>query len=380
MKPRIFVSSTYYDLKYLREQIELFLERFNFEPVLFESDKLTYEHGKTVDIASSEGVSHCQMLILIVGGRYGTPANNIDDITGWQRKYDDEFVSITRKEYETALKYNIPIYIFVDKNVYGEYQSYKDNEAFFSDLIKEGKIEKGVYKFSHVDNHNIFYFIDSLRQKPIKTFEKIDEIENYLANQFSGMFFLYLKKLQEDSNSQKVLDSVAELNNVVKRMDAMVAGIGKTVLKEGSKELQDVVDKQFDIITDTFVERFDAGICDFKDILEISIGQQEVKKVGEYLYEKTMKTKILNEEYMFSYRRNDDTKKIISEVEDSLAKLLVEINVWLKKISPKLVIETDVKTLLDIRELYQRSIIPIINKKNDEIVKEKIVGTMSYLL
>ena len=36
-KPRVFVSSTYYDLKHIRDRPEAFIESFGYEPVLFES-------------------------------------------------------------------------------------------------------------------------------------------------------------------------------------------------------------------------------------------------------------------------------------------------------------------------------------------------------
>ena len=41
-KPRVFVSSTYYDLKNLRSAFESFLEQFGFEPVLSEKGNIKY--------------------------------------------------------------------------------------------------------------------------------------------------------------------------------------------------------------------------------------------------------------------------------------------------------------------------------------------------
>jgi hypothetical protein len=35
-RPRIFISSTYYDLKYIRASLDLFIESLGFEPVLSE--------------------------------------------------------------------------------------------------------------------------------------------------------------------------------------------------------------------------------------------------------------------------------------------------------------------------------------------------------
>lgn len=45
--PRIFISSTYYDLKYVRERLERFIRSYCFEPRLFECDielKKYFEH------------------------------------------------------------------------------------------------------------------------------------------------------------------------------------------------------------------------------------------------------------------------------------------------------------------------------------------------
>ena len=39
-KPRVFVSSTYYDLKYVRERLERFISAYCFDPILFESDEV----------------------------------------------------------------------------------------------------------------------------------------------------------------------------------------------------------------------------------------------------------------------------------------------------------------------------------------------------
>ena len=41
-KPRVFVSSTYYDLKHLRSSLENFVESLGFEPVLSEKGDIAY--------------------------------------------------------------------------------------------------------------------------------------------------------------------------------------------------------------------------------------------------------------------------------------------------------------------------------------------------
>ena len=48
-RPRIFVSSTYYDLKYIRSSLELFIESLGFEPVLSEKGDVPYTPYQALD-------------------------------------------------------------------------------------------------------------------------------------------------------------------------------------------------------------------------------------------------------------------------------------------------------------------------------------------
>ena len=49
MKPRIFVSSTFYDLKYVREDISAFIRKYDFEPIMFEDGDIGYTPGHPLD-------------------------------------------------------------------------------------------------------------------------------------------------------------------------------------------------------------------------------------------------------------------------------------------------------------------------------------------
>lgn len=202
MVPRIFVSSTYYDLKYVRERLEKFIVNYGFEAILFENDKVTYQHGKSMDQSAYFEVELCHLMILIIGGRYGSPST-LADLEEERRKYDEEFISITRKEFETASRKNIPILIFVDKNVYSEYQTYKENQDFFDQLNASLERVSHEFKFAHVDSVNIFKFIDIVKTKAIKTFDKVEEIEVYAKAQIAGMFYLYLESLKKEADNKK---------------------------------------------------------------------------------------------------------------------------------------------------------------------------------
>jgi hypothetical protein len=200
MKPRVFVSSTYYDLKYVRESLERFIKNYDFDPILFESGNVLFEPNKKIDDSCYNEVGVCHMMVLIIGGRYGSLASG-DEAQEKQKEYDKTVVSITQKEYETALANGIPTFVFIDKNVYGEYQTYSKNRL----SIDNGTLPM---EFAFVDSKNVFKFIYKVSNKPVKTFERIEEIELYLKQQISAMFYQYLDGLRNATKDSKVLDAV----------------------------------------------------------------------------------------------------------------------------------------------------------------------------
>lgn len=260
MKPRVFISSTYFDLKHVRERLERFIENYYFDPVLFESDTVTFEHNKPLDISCYNEVKLCHMMVLIIGGRYGSIISG-EHLSEKKDFYNKEYISITRKEFETAIKLNIPIFVFIEKNVYSEYHTYSKNKNLFD---KDNEIE---FTFAHVDDLNVFRFINILKGIAIKTFEKIEDIETYLGNQFAGMLYLYLQQLQDEKQDEKILDSVSELKNITQRMNEMLVAVGKNVIQDNSFE--DVVFNQNKILIEFFVEFFCENIT-FEGDHEIS--------------------------------------------------------------------------------------------------------------
>ena len=200
-KPRIFVSSTYYDLKYVRERIEKFINTYCFEPILFESDAVYFHPNKPLDVSCYNEVSNCHIMVLIIGGRYGSLATDENKETK-KDNYEKQYVSITRKEYETAINKGIPVMIFIEQNVYTEYRTYQSNK----------KPLPADFKFAYVDDVRIFEFIASLDQNAIKQFNKVDDIEHYFANQISGMLLSYLTNLQREKESKEIKTAVEQIN------------------------------------------------------------------------------------------------------------------------------------------------------------------------
>jgi hypothetical protein len=95
-KTRIFISSTYTDLADKRDFISESLEELSHEPVLYEKGKIYFDHTKSLDEACYEAVRECDLFVLIIGGRYGSPASNS------KNKRRQDYNSITRNEYKIA--------------------------------------------------------------------------------------------------------------------------------------------------------------------------------------------------------------------------------------------------------------------------------------
>jgi hypothetical protein len=47
-KPRVLVSSTYYDLRHIRNSLESFIEGIGYEAVLFESGDIAFHHDTPI--------------------------------------------------------------------------------------------------------------------------------------------------------------------------------------------------------------------------------------------------------------------------------------------------------------------------------------------
>jgi Domain of unknown function (DUF4062) len=126
-KPRIFVSSTYYDLRHVRKSLEQFIDELGYEAVVFESGDIPYAHEIPLDQSCYQEIGLCHILVLIIGGRYGSASSSdVEKLTKEEKENHFEYYnSITRKEYETAREADIPIYIFIERQVAAEFETFR---------------------------------------------------------------------------------------------------------------------------------------------------------------------------------------------------------------------------------------------------------------
>ena len=232
MLPRVFISSTFYDLKYVREELADFVQNYNFEPVLFERGDVGYEHGDYLDASCYREICNTDMVVLVIGGRYGSPA------TGEAKDKFKEYLSITRKEFNTAVENNIPVYVFVENNVYSEYFVYVKNK----ERIEKGQVE---IKFAAADSINVFRFIDSIYSLDkicVTGFSTAQNIKEQLKKQWADMFKKYLLSLRERQSKEKMIDSMTVIESIIREMNTMVQKMGEKVIDEAM--LENVLENQ----------------------------------------------------------------------------------------------------------------------------------------
>lgn len=214
-KPRVFVSSTFYDLKYIRSSIEQFIINLGFEPILSEKGSIAYNPDLPLDESCYNEAQMCDLFVMIIGGRYGAEitANRDDSL----KQFYDRYISITRKEYESAKDKNIPIYIFIERNVYTEYELFRNNK------------NKQNINYVQVDSVNTFYMIEQilgqLCNNPVHPFDKISEIEDWLKDQWAGLFRDLLLKRNDRSNLLTLAAEIEELKEIKKSLMLIVEPI-----------------------------------------------------------------------------------------------------------------------------------------------------------
>lgn len=182
-RPRIFVSSTFYDLKYVRADLERFIRELGYDPVLNERGSIPYGSEERLEDYCYKEVDNTDILIAIIGGRFGSNSFNTP-------------YSVTQMEIKTALKLGKQVYIFIDKFVMSEYRTYLLNK------------EQANMKFNFVDDKKIFNFIEEVEglpnNNPISNFENSNEIIFFLREQWAGLFQRFLQQQSKQGETKAV--------------------------------------------------------------------------------------------------------------------------------------------------------------------------------
>lgn len=239
-RPRIFISSTHYDLKHLRLSLDAFVDSLGFEPILSEKGDIAYSPDAPLDESCYREAAGADILVLIIGGRYGAEVSSSELKRDTQHTFLDRYESITRKEFRAAIERNVPTYILVDSLVYAEYRIFQKNRS------------NREITYGEVDSVNIFHLLDEIlshrRNNPVYSFERASDIEGWLRDQWSGLFKEFLSKRSQHQQlvtlAQKV-EELGEVNGTLRRyIEAIITKLSPDdsagLIKEEHKRLEAV--------------------------------------------------------------------------------------------------------------------------------------------
>jgi hypothetical protein len=222
--PRVFVSSTWYDLRYIRENLKYFIRTLGYEPVLSEEGSIFYDPRAHVQDACVSEIPNCQLLILIIGGRYGS-------------QFKDSAKSVTNTEYMEAVRLKIPVFALVEHAVLNDFQLFHANRK--NKLIDASKIS-----YPSADSILIFEFIETVRLSTINNalvpFRDFADIESYLRQQWAGMMFSFLLRQNEEA---RVTDMLGMLKAVSERVEMLSRQILESVGTKTAKLTATLYDK-----------------------------------------------------------------------------------------------------------------------------------------
>ena len=207
--PRLFVSSTCYDLQEIRFQLRYFIREFGYDAVMSDFDDIFYNYESHVQDSCLEEISKCQLFILVVGNNYGSIYHQDKQ----ENKIPD---SVTLREFRKALEVKVYKHIFINKYVDYDYKNYKralnkDTSIYFTENnVPDSDVESvkitiktefdKTYHFPYDSYKYVFYFLDIINDlkenNAINVFETFADIKDTLRKQWAG--FMYESLTRKD--------------------------------------------------------------------------------------------------------------------------------------------------------------------------------------
>lgn len=292
-KPRIFISSTFYDLKQIRSDIDSFIESLGYEPIRNEDGDIPYGKDEALEEYCYKEIKSVDILISIIGGRFGTESVKNSS-------------SISQVELKTALKEKKQVYIFIEKNVLSEYETFlinKDTENM---------------KYKYVDDKRIYNFIEDVKNlssnNNIKGFETASDIVRYLKDQFAGLFQRFLeeqtriKEISIITNLEKTAQTLNKLVNFLSDENKGQTGEINKILMI-NHPLVETIRAELEIPYNFYIE----GLDDLKILLEARGFKKENDSINNefYVWEKSKNNKDKSIHHL-------EISKILFDTEDKL--------------------------------------------------------------
>ena len=221
---KVFVSSTCYDLSIIREQLKKFIEQMGYISILSDYSDVLYDPREHTHTSCIQEVNNIDILILIIGSRFGGKAvpealskinfDKLKDLSLSPLSLDDDInLSITQTEVLKAIELEIPIYVFVDEKVRHEHLIYTKNKAIVDTMTFPSidKQESAKYIFNFID-----FLSHRVNNNNIMTYSKLEDIEKQLKKQWGGYFQRLLKEQTSSEFENKNFNSLSDQINDIK--------------------------------------------------------------------------------------------------------------------------------------------------------------------
>lgn len=232
--PKIFLSSTCYDLGMAREQLRSFFLRLGYEPILSEYSDVLYDPRTHTHTSCIQEVPNADMVVVLIGSRFGGKAvpealSTVDMENLVKASFDvtvlnePEKLSITQLEVLKAIDATVPVFAFVEEKVMHDQLVYQKNKDI-SDKIRFPSIEKPE------SAKYIFEFISFLHHRnkgnSVIPFGRIEDIELHLLKQWGSLFQKLLREQRENTSEVRRMFTISEQIEDIKT--AIISTIGNT--------------------------------------------------------------------------------------------------------------------------------------------------------
>lgn len=264
---KIFVSSTCYDLFEERAQVRNLLLNLGHDPILSDHNDVHYDHHEHTHVSCIRQVSNADMVILLVGNRYGGVAIDdalkeinldiiqdrlnskikIKELIEEMKERTQKSIkahesdntlkkirygfSITHFEILRAIQEDIPIYAFVKDKVWNFNELYTYNKDKIEDLIIPS-IDKNHSKY-------LFEFIEILKNRKygnsLQAYSNYLDIEQALKKQLAEKLKTLMderKNLRKETEAQQ-----AYISQLTNRFDDLKEAILSVLPKGNEREV-----------------------------------------------------------------------------------------------------------------------------------------------
>lgn len=265
--PRVFISSTCYDLSEVRDNLIEFIQSFGFIPVLSERGDVFYHPDIHTHDSCLNEVSNCDLFILMIGGRFGG-------------SYDaDKKKSIVNAEYTTAKDNKIPVFTFVKRGVYSDHHFFTKNKT------KEHIAEMDFPSMDkREDAEKIFEFIDEVRKSDVNngffSFEFAREIVDLLRKQWSGMFYDFLQDRKHNEQQRITTNLLTNISDANERVKELVKRLYRQLDESGADEVFEEVESLSE--AKKFIDECYDLLDDMRKMIDPSVGLEGFDRWYDY--------------------------------------------------------------------------------------------------